>query len=267
MVPFEPRDRFVDAGIADNAAAVDEDDPIGVRQRADRPLFGNEDRRAGPREAAHELEKLVGTVRIELRRRLIEQEHLGLERDRRREADPLELAAGQLLDASRCEVRDSERVEGACDTARDLGGGDAAVLEAERDLALDVLADDLLVGILEHERRRARELGRTRDARVEAAHDDASRERPAVEMRDERPERAQEGRLPRTGRAENEHDLAWLDLESDGVQRRPRRVRVRKREAIDARYSHSTPIATTAAAATIASRSTRLHGERGGGVG
>ena len=51
------------------------------------------------------LEERFGALRIELRRRLVEQQELRLERERGGEADALELAAGKLGDAPAGEVR------------------------------------------------------------------------------------------------------------------------------------------------------------------
>jgi hypothetical protein len=73
-------------------------------------------------------------------------------------------------------------------------------------------------GILEDRRDRPCQLGRTGRARVETGDDDAAREAPAVEVRDERRECPQERRLAGAGGAEQRDDLAGLELERDPAQ-------------------------------------------------
>ena len=113
-------------------------------------------------------------------------------------------------------------------------GGDAEVLEPERDLVRGDRHHDLVLRILEDGRDRAGELGRARAAGVEPGDDDPAREAAAVEVRHEPGERAQQRRLPGARRAEERDDLSRLQLERDAVQRR-RRSRVGEREAADGR--------------------------------
>ena len=87
---------------------------------------------------------------------------------------------------------------------------------------LDAREDDLVLGILEEGRNRPREIGGARPPRVEPGHLDPACEPPAVEVRNEPGQRAQQRRLPRAGRPEQRDDLARLDLERDVPQRRSR---------------------------------------------
>jgi hypothetical protein len=99
------------------------------------------------------------------------------------------------------------------DARPDLRRLDAGVLETERDLVHNPAHHDLVLGILKDGGDDARELRRTSLACVDPAHDHAPAEDAAVEMRDEPGERAQKGRLPRAGGAEQQHVLTVGELE------------------------------------------------------
>ena len=64
----------------------------------------------------------------------------------------------------------------------DLRRRHADVLEPELHLRLDAREDNLVLGVLEEGSDRARELGGTHTARIQAHHLDATRETPAVEV-------------------------------------------------------------------------------------
>ncbi len=211
---------------------LEEDDAVGVAERARRALLGDDDARVA---AERELEERLRPRGVELRGRLVEQQQLRLERERRGEADALQLAAGDLGHAPRRRSPAMPTAASArCTRGQDRLGRGADVLEPERDLGGDAPEDDLVLRILEDRRDRSGELGRPRAARVAAGDLDAALEAAAVEPRHEPGERAHERRLAGAGRAEQQHDLAALDLERDVAQRR-RRLRVREREPLDAR--------------------------------
>ena len=111
-------------------------------------------------------------------------------------------------------------------------GGDAQVLEPERDLVRDDRHHDLVLGILEDRRDRPSELGRAGAARVQAGDDDPARERAAVEVRHEPGERAQQRRLAGARGPEQRDHLSRLELERDAVERRPA-PRIRERQPAD----------------------------------
>jgi hypothetical protein len=194
-------------------------------------VVGEDDGRAQPLDRGEEERRPLG---VELRGRLVEEEELRLERERGREAHPLELAARQL---GRPPAPEVERVHGGerpLGPWPDLRGRDAQVLEPERDLVGDDRHDHLVFRILEDAGDRPRELGGPRDARVELGDDHRAGEAAPVEVRHEARERAQERRLPRPGRAEQRHHLPRLELERDPVERRCR-TGVREREVGDRR--------------------------------
>ena len=78
-----------------------DDDPVGDEDRLGDAVGDHHDgrRRALPEPQELEVEPLAGQ-RVERAERLVEQEHLGLERERPGEGDPLARPAGQLGGAS-----------------------------------------------------------------------------------------------------------------------------------------------------------------------
>ena len=81
-----------------DAAAVQEEHAIAVRERPGRALFGDEHR---ARQMLDQVEERLCPLGIELRRRLVEQQEPGMQRERRCERHPLQLAAGQLRGQAR----------------------------------------------------------------------------------------------------------------------------------------------------------------------
>ena len=97
----------------------------------------------------------------------------------------------------------------------DLGGRRPGVLDAERDLGQHTAEHDLVLRILEERRHRSSELGGPRPPRVVAVDLDRASERPAVKVRHEPGERADERRLAASRAAGQEHDLPGGDLQRD----------------------------------------------------
>ena len=72
---------------------------------------------------------------VEIGQRLVEQQHLRLDRDGARERDALLLAAGELRRTAIGEMRQADQLERRVDAPVDLGARQAALLEAEGDVA------------------------------------------------------------------------------------------------------------------------------------
>src|SRR5207247_5322075 len=101
----EPLDRVCLPRVERDPAVLDEENAIAALERQRRPLRGEDDGGAALlRDPQGEVNELLGGLRVELRRRLVEEQQPRLERERRREADPLQLAARQLARAPRREV-------------------------------------------------------------------------------------------------------------------------------------------------------------------
>ncbi len=150
--------------VVDNASVLEEHDAVRMGKRQLRPLFRNDHREPV---RTRVLEERLRGVAIELRRRLVQQQQLRLERERGRKAHALQLAAGQLGDRALGQMfrtDDRQRLEHA---RLDLARRHAEVLQPERDLGRDAREDHLVLGILKERRDRSGELG--------GAHDRVSR--------------------------------------------------------------------------------------------
>ena len=213
----QPRDRVVARRIQHDAAAIHEEDAVHVREWARGALLRDDDRALEPLDG---VEERVRRRRIDLRRRLVQQEQARLEREGRRECDALKLSARQLGSPALGEVPGADQLQRLVDPRPDVGRRDAEVLEAERDLVRDLRHHDLVFRILKDRRDVAGKLGRARLARVSAGHDDAPRERAAVEVRHEARQCAQEARLAGSRRPEQRDALSFLDSQRHVAQHR-----------------------------------------------
>ena len=231
-VTREPGSCLVDARVEQQAAVFDIEHAVGDRERPVDALLGEHDGAAGLLDGG---EKQLGAGRVELRRRLVEQQQPRLERERGREADALQLSARELDGTPPPEMRGPDVGERRLNPRPDQLWCDTEVLEAEGDLVADPRHHDLVLRILEDGRDGAGELGRpVRATRVEAGDLDTAREAAAVEVRHEAGERPQQRRLARPGRPEQRDDLALAQLEGD-VTEHGRPARIGERKPFDAR--------------------------------
>ena len=227
----QPNECLLARCVEHDAAVVHEENTVDVSERARGSLLGDEYR---TRQLFDQVEERVGGLGVELRRRLVEQQQLRLERKRGRERHALQLAPGELTGRAVGEVRRTDRSERLLDARPDLRRLDADVLEAEGDLVRDIVHHDLVLGILEDGRDYTGELRGPRLARVEPGNDDAPVETATVEVRHEAGERAQQRRLAGAGRAEQRDVLTFGDLERDVVEHRWA-ARVGEAQVIDGR--------------------------------
>ena len=116
---------------------------------------------------------------------------------------------------------------------QDLVRRSAEILEPESHLACDVREHDLLLGILKDGRDGSGELGRPDRARITAGDLDATFEAATVEVGNETRQCPQQGRLARSGRAEDGDQLSLFDLDRDVVERRGTGVGIRERQPFD----------------------------------
>ena len=117
----EPGTRLGDGRVEDNAALLHHHHSIRNRERAVDPLLGEDD---GALRLLDRGEKRLGAFCVELGGRLVEQQELWSQRERRCEADALQLPARELDGAPAREVRGSDLVEGDRDLRPDLLWGD-----------------------------------------------------------------------------------------------------------------------------------------------
>ena len=202
-------------------------------------MLGEQDRRPPLLvDAAQHAEQLVAGDRIELGRRLVEQQQPRPARERRAERDPLELAAGQLVRRAVQQPGDAERQRGLLDPARDRRLAPAAVLQRERELRAHRAHHDLRLGVLEQRAGDRGELGRPVLARVQPARHQPPGELAAVEVRHEPGGGAQQRRLAGPRAARDDDELARLDAQRHARQRRPRRPGIRVGDVLEDELGH-----------------------------
>ena len=177
----QPGARFGDRGIEDDTAFLHHDHAIRDCERPVDALLGEHYSAARLLDRG---EERFRAVRVELRRRFVEQEQLRLESKRRGKADALQLSARELDGTPRPEMRRPDLGERRLDSRPDQLRCDTKVLEAEGHLVLDARHHNLVLGILEDGGNGARQLGRAVRARIEACDRDPTREAPAVKVWD-----------------------------------------------------------------------------------
>ena len=116
----------------------------------------------------------------------------------------------------------------------------AEVLEPERRLTIGALHHELGLGVLEDEPGMAGELAGAVIAGVKPRHDHPAVQLAAVEVRREPECGAQERRLARPRAAQQQDELARLDLQVDTVERERGGARVPVGDALEAQRSHRT---------------------------
>ena len=206
----EPCARLVDGSVEDKTATIHEEHAL---RKLERPLDALLGENEGTPEGVQHLEERLRAGRVELRRRLVQQQQVRMHRQSRGQANALELASRELRGPPRGQRQRPYGGERPFDPSSDLGSRHAGVLEPERHLVGHGGHDDLVFGILEHARDPPGEVGRSPPTRVEPADEHRAFEPASVEMRHERCKRTKEGRLARARRAEECDPLAWIDPE------------------------------------------------------
>ena len=111
--------------------------------------------------------------------------------------------------------------ERLADAGRNLVCRHAQVLESEGHVAIDGRSHGVGLGILKHAAHDRRQLGRLSHPGVISPHDDATGEPPAMKMRYQPGQRAQQRGFAAARGALDHHDLAGRDLQADIVERGP----------------------------------------------
>jgi hypothetical protein len=209
-----PLEEAARRGVAGQPAVLEDQDAVRGAQAPLQAVLGEDDRRppllVQPAQEPHEL---VARDGIELGGRLVEQDELRATGERGAERDPLQLAARELVGRALEQGADPEGERDLLDPPGHRGGPQAAVLEREGELRADRAEDGLGLGILQQGAGHRGELRGTVLARVQAADDDAAAELPAVEVRHQAAERAQQRALAAGRRAGHHDELPGLDRE------------------------------------------------------
>ncbi len=260
--PLQERARVAVVG---DAPAVQRDHPIGGTQAALQAVLGEQDRRLPLLvEAAQQPDQLVAGDGVELRGRLVEQQHPRAARERGAERDALLLAARELVRGAIEQVVDAERERDLLDPARHRGGAVPAALQRERELGAHRVHHELRLGILEE---RPRDRPQPRGAvlaGVEAREHDTPREAPAVEVRHQAAGGAQQRGLAVAGEARQQAQLARGNLQAHVVERRALDARVAVGDAVERQDAHgSIPRRSQNGSSTAAGRATHSASSAG----
>jgi hypothetical protein len=196
-------------------AVIEEDHPVRDRAREAHLVGDAEHRHARLGELAHDVEDLADHLRVEGRRRLVEEHDLGLHREGAGDRDPLLLAARQLGRVLLRLLRDADALE---ELHRGLLGPVARPLPDLRRRQHDVLEDGEVgeeVERLEDHPDLAADRGDVADVvrELDAVDDDL-----AALVLLEPVDRADEGRLAGARGTEDDDDLALLDVHADAAQ-------------------------------------------------
>ena len=149
----------------------------------------------------HDLEHILGRLGIELRGGLVERERLGVHREGRGNRHPLTFPARQGGDPPMAQRVDADLVDHLFDAFAHQWAGQTEVLEAEGELRLDILEQELGIGMLEDEPDPGAELTRQMRPRVQAADGHPAAEPPAGAVRNEAVKGAKERRFSAAGSA------------------------------------------------------------------
>ena len=181
-------------------------DPREVRGGELHVVGDGDDRPSGIAEGADHGPDAFDAGGVLAGRGLVEDQDRRIHREHARERDQLAAREVQVVGIRRAHVGQPDRVEASGDELDDLVGGSAQVPWPERHLALDGPLEQLLVGVLEDESDRGRELVDRQAVGGRAAEQDLAlgRSQQPVEMLGERG-------LARAVLAEDDHGLARLD--------------------------------------------------------
>ncbi len=201
-IEFERRSDLLDAPL------VQHHDAVGERHRL-YLIVGDVDHRR-PRVGVQRGEFEPGLRpqrRIEVRQRLVEQEHLRIAHQRPADGDALALAAGELLRLALEQVGNPEAVRDHCDAGLGFGPGGACEAQAELHVLPHIHVGIERIG-LEHHGDAAR--GRSEIGHVPPADRDGAFAR-FLEAGDE----AQQGRLAAARRADEDDEFAVRHVEAE----------------------------------------------------
>ena len=245
--------------VGEDGPGVHRDDPVGDVEQPLGAVLGDHDRDPVPvPQVKQGGDQLVGGDRIELARRLVEQQHPRPHREHGCDRHPLAFAARERAGGALGEVAGAGHAQRVAGPRVDLGRLDAQVLDAERGLGQDAARHDLGLRVLEDEARVAGELAGQVAAGVEAGDPHAAVELTAVEAGDE-PERGpKQRRLAASRLAHEQHELALVHDQVNRVERRPAAADVPVAHALErqgrqrATQANAAPITASAAAPAIA---------------
>ena len=152
-------------------AAVEPERHVHGSRHAVQPVLRHQDRRpVVVHQALQGRDHVLGTLRVELARRLVQDQDPRAGREGRRDRHALLLAAGQRADAPRAQRLDVEQVEHLLHPPPHVRGRDAEVLHPVGELVLDAIQHERGRRVLRHERDDVGERARRVLRRVASGH-------------------------------------------------------------------------------------------------
>ena len=127
-------------------------------------------------QSQHDLEHILGRLRIELRRRFVEGKRLWMHGEGCGNRHPLTFAAGEGGDPTTSKRVDADLVNHLLDAFTHQRPLQTQVFEAEGELGLDILQHELGVGMLKDETDARAQRARELCPRVKSTHDDPAAE-------------------------------------------------------------------------------------------
>ncbi len=195
-----------------------QDDLVGVLDDAFQAVFGQQDRRPEVMDQPLEHgEDLLGRGRIEGRRRLVQDQHLGVRGEYRADRHPLHLAAGERGEGPLAQVGQTQQVQRLLDTAAHHVRGEAQRLHTVGQLVLDGVGDEMGQRVLAHCADDIGQFARRVGAGVPAVDGDPAAQGAAGEMRDEPADGLEQGGLADAGGADQQAQLALGNGQVDAL--------------------------------------------------
>ena len=176
--------------------------------------------RRSPSRASEPLEERRGATRIEVRRRLVEDQDSGPRREHAGQRQALLLPAREPVRAATLQATEPGVGDDLGHSLQHRGAWPAAILEAEGDVVLDALHDQLRAGILEDEPEPGGHDARTCRPGIDAVNGQLAGHGPRHVARDQSRERERQAALARSGRPDDEQAAAGWQLERDALNRR-----------------------------------------------
>jgi hypothetical protein len=168
-------------------------DPIDEGRDAFNSMLGHDGCHAKLRdEPHHDLDDILGGLRIELRSGLVEHERRGMHDEGRRDGDSLPFTAGERGNRTAPELVNADLVEHFLDPLAHQRPRQSEILEPEGQLRFHVLEDELRVWVLKHKPDLAGELPGRMVPGIEAINENTAMELASGAMRNQPVEAAQQ---------------------------------------------------------------------------
>ena len=168
-----------------------------------------------PGVAGQQIEHRHRRGRVQLGGRLVQHEHLGVQRQHRGHGHLLLLAAGQAVDGAVAQISDAHGVKRLVHARGNLLTWHREVLQAVEDLVLHHRGHHLRVDVLAHTAHQPRQVGERGVHRVEALHRDRAVEIARIAVRNDAIDGVGERGLPAARRPGDADEAAIGNGERD----------------------------------------------------